>query len=86
MQPGALVVIDEIGPMELLSQAFQHAVWEVLEHDVDVLGSIMRRSHPFADRIKAMPGIEVLEIHQGNRETVTERMLRIFSGSKDGLK
>jgi 5-formyltetrahydrofolate cyclo-ligase len=75
---GALVIIDEIGPMELLSEAFRHIVLEVFDHDVDVLGSIMRRSDPFADKIKALAGIQLLEVHPGNREEITELMLKMF--------
>jgi nucleoside-triphosphatase len=75
---GALVIIDEIGPMELLSEAFRHIVLEVFDHGVDVLGSIMRRSDPFADKIKALAGIQLLEVHPGNREEITELMLKMF--------
>src|SRR5262245_34001713 len=38
----ALVVIDEIGPMELFSDAFCQAVMDILQSDARVLGTIVQ--------------------------------------------
>ena len=43
----ALIVIDEIGPMELLSQKFQDEVLEILVGGYDVLGTIAKRKNEF---------------------------------------
>ena len=68
-----LVVIDEIGPMEIRSAIFREAVNEVLESGVPVLGTITARSLPFADRIKKRRDITVIEVHPTNRDQlVTE--------------
>lgn len=75
---GALVVVDEIGPMEVLSAAFRRAVLEALASDSPVLGTIVWRSTPFTDRIKAMPGVTVLEITRQNREDLVERVLALL--------
>ena len=42
-----LVVIDEIGPMEIRSAMFRDAVNEVLESEVPLLATIVERSLPF---------------------------------------
>ena len=55
-----LVVIDEIGKMELLSSRFKEAVTQVLNSGKRVLGTIMLNPHPFADEIKRHPEVEVL--------------------------
>ena len=66
----ALVVIDEIGPMELLSEQFRQAVQEALDSDVPVLGTIVKRSRPFVDRIKARADVMVVEVTRENRDAL----------------
>ncbi len=60
-----LVVVDEIGKMELFSTAFQEAVAQALERG-RVLGTIMLAPHPVADRIKALPQVQVLLLTRSN--------------------
>ena len=63
-----IVVIDEIGPMELLSRRFREGVMQVLESDVLVLGSIAKRRTDFTDAIKRHPNVRVVEIDRTNRD------------------
>lgn len=70
-----VLVVDEIGPMEILSRKFQEVVWEALESDVLVLGSIARRSTPFTDAIKKRGDVAVFEITLGNRNSIAEEIL-----------
>ncbi|HEY44561.1 MAG TPA: NTPase [Anaerolineae bacterium] len=65
-----IVVIDEIGPMELLSKRFREVVMQVLESDVLVLGSIAKRRTDFTDAIKRHPNVRMVEIDRANREQV----------------
>lgn len=76
---GNLVVVDEIGPMELLSLPFRESVQEALRSPCQILGAVMRRSHPFADRVKAEPGVVVLEVRADNREQLVEEVLRLVA-------
>ena len=70
-----IVIIDEIGPMELLSRRFREVVMQVLESDVIVLGSIAKRRTDFTDAIKRHPNVRVIEIDRTNREQVPEDIL-----------
>jgi nucleoside-triphosphatase len=70
-----LVVIDEIGKMELLSPQFKEAVTQALDSGKRVLGTIMLNPHPFADEIKRHPEIEVLLVTRDNRPQVMNRVL-----------
>lgn len=65
-----LVVIDEIGPMEIKSQKFREAVRDALLNGSLILGSIMFHSDPFADQIKRRPEINLLTVNSENRETL----------------
>lgn len=71
-----LVVIDEIGKMEMFSSRFQEAVREAIDSDKRVLGTIMFKPHPFADAIKAHPQVKVLTVTRENREEILEEVPR----------
>ena len=69
-----IVVIDEIGPMELLSETFYQAVQELLNTPVIILGTIMERSHPLADQVKRHPRVQLKLITLANRDQLPEQM------------
>jgi nucleoside-triphosphatase len=72
---GGLVIIDEIGPMETFSALFCQVVEDLLRGPGWVLGTIVQRSTPFTDKLKALPGVTLLEVHLANRETIAARIL-----------
>jgi nucleoside-triphosphatase len=63
-----LVVIDEIGPMEIRSAIFREAVNEALNGGVPILATIFARPLPFTDAIKARPDVKLIEVRPDNRE------------------
>jgi len=75
VQRGALVVIDEIGPMELRSASFRQAVTGVLESSSSVLGSIVQRSLPFSDEIKRRQDVRLIEVTPSNRDALVDQIL-----------
>jgi nucleoside-triphosphatase len=70
-----LIVIDEIGKMELLSPRFKEAVTQAINSGKKVLGTIMLNSHPFADEIKRHSEVEVLLVTRDNRPEVMRKVL-----------
>lgn len=72
---GGLVVIDEIGPMELLSARFREVVLEVLDSPATLLGTVMRRRTTFTDQIKNHPKVTLIEVTPGNRDTLPAQIL-----------
>ncbi|MCK5181017.1 MAG: NTPase [Dehalococcoidia bacterium] len=70
-----LIVIDEIGRMELLSPQFKEAVTQAIDSGKKVLGTIMLNPHPFADEIKRHPEVETLLVTRDNRTEVTREVL-----------
>jgi nucleoside-triphosphatase len=70
-----LIVIDEIGKMELLSPQFKEAVTQAINSGQKVLGTIMLNPHPFADEIKRHPEVEVLLVTRDNRTEVMRKVL-----------
>jgi len=71
-----IVVIDEIGKMELFSTAFRQAVMEAIESGKLVLGTIMLKSHPWADKIKRHPAVELILVDRSNRQEILRQLLR----------
>jgi nucleoside-triphosphatase len=62
---GDVVVIDELGKMELASAAFREAVADVFDADVAVVATVHRFPDPFTDALKR--GHEVIEVKAENR-------------------
>ena len=75
LEESDLVVIDEIGKMELLSPQFKEAVMQATNSGKQVLGTIMLNHHTFADEIKGHPQAEVLSVTRDNHADVMRKVL-----------
>jgi nucleoside-triphosphatase len=75
---GGWAVIDEIGPMEILSPAFRRVVNGIFTSPAILLGSIVRRSTPFGDQIKARSDVALIEISPKNRASLLEHVLALI--------
>lgn len=71
-----VVVIDEIGKMELFSPSFKDAVLEALDSKKRVLGTIMFTSHHWADDIKRHADVALITVTRANRQQVLAQVLR----------
>jgi nucleoside-triphosphatase len=73
-----LVVIDEIGPMEIRSPIFREAVNEALGSEIPLLATISARSLQFADVIKERPDITLIEVRPDNRKQLVSELADQF--------
>ena len=71
-----VIVIDEIGKMELLSPQFQEVVWKALDADNPVLGTITLARHPFAQKVKARDDVVIYQVTQQNQEEVLKTLTK----------
>jgi len=71
-----LVVIDEIGKMELFSANFREAVLQIIDSGKKVLGTIMLSPHPWADAIKRQSQVKLVEVTRYNHHQVLEELRR----------
>jgi len=71
-----VIVIDEIGKMELLSPQFQEVVWKALDADNPVLGTITLARHPFAQKVKARDDVVIYQVTQQNQEEVFKTLTK----------
>jgi nucleoside-triphosphatase len=65
-----LVVIDEIGKMELFSANFRESVLQVIDSGRRLLGTIMLSPNPWADAIKHRHQVELVPVTRNNYNQV----------------
>jgi len=68
---GDLIVIDEIGKMELFSEQFKQKVVEALDTG-KVIATIMERPHPFTDTIKRRNDVKLFTVTEENRNNLVD--------------
>jgi len=76
-----IVVVDEIGKMELFSPRFKSALIKALDCGKPLLATAMIAAEPWVDALKQMPGVTTIEVTKQNRGTMAARVLR-WLGSK----
>lgn len=69
-----IVVVDEIGKMELFSDRFREAVQSIISSGKKVLGTIMLSPNPDADAIKRQPQVNIITVTRTNHESVLEEL------------
>jgi nucleoside-triphosphatase len=74
-----IVVIDEIGKMELFSPRFVTAVQDALSSPKKVLGSITLKPHPMADTIRLARNIRVTELTRNNQSYILAEIVAWLS-------
>jgi nucleoside-triphosphatase len=80
-----LVVVDELGKMQLASVAFRDAVIALLEHSVAVVATVHAHRHPFTDELKRRPSVAVLRLTRSNRNELPSAIAsRLRTGRRLG--
>jgi len=74
-----VVLIDEVGPMEMQSRPFQEAVLRTLASPKSVVGILhWRMEHPVISTIRARSDVEVLEVTSQNRDGLPSEIVNRF--------
>jgi nucleoside-triphosphatase len=71
---GGVVLIDELGKMELASEAFRAVVFQLLEQPVAVVATVHVARHPFTDALKGRPGVALVRVTAGNRDDLPAQL------------
>lgn len=74
----ALVVIDELGRMELAYSAFQDAVRQVFDSGSDVIATVQAKHDPFTDALKHRADCDLIVVTRANREALPEELAARF--------
>jgi nucleoside-triphosphatase len=74
--PGdAVVVIDELGKMELASQRFRELVGGLIDQEIRLVATIHAHRHPFTDRVKRRADVELLRVTRQGRDALPEEIV-----------
>ena len=81
-----LVVIDEIGKMELLSTNFRKTVSQIISSGKTVLGTVMFDSNPWADAIKSQSQVNLVTVTRDNYQQTLDDLRRWLRTAKIEMK
>jgi len=77
-----LVVIDEIGKMELFSAKFREAIVQMIGSRKRILGTIIFNANQWADAIKRQPKVNLITVTRDNYQPVLEELLHWLKPTK----
>jgi nucleoside-triphosphatase len=66
-QRGHVMVVDEIGRMQLYSRPFRQTIFDALRSGHPLLGTVMSGRNPYAERIRTHKSVELLTLTEENR-------------------
>ncbi|HUK49902.1 MAG TPA: NTPase [Terriglobales bacterium] len=75
-----LIVVDELGPMELKSIDFTKAVRKALTTPKPFLGTLHKHAtHELVNEVRSKPEFQIIEVNLQNRETLPHELLRMLA-------
>lgn len=77
---GRLLVIDEIGKMECLSERFREFISGVLGSDVSFVATIALKGDGFIDKVKRRSDVTLLTMTYENRDSLLEEIAGMVEG------
>ena len=72
---GCVVILDELGTMESVSDAFRAAVLALLDGDAPVIAAVKHKDTPFLTAVRSHPRGKCFFIDGENRDTLREEVL-----------
>lgn len=73
--PDVVVVIDEVGKMELSSTAFRRALLDLFDEEIEIVATVHAHRHEFTDSLKRRPDLEVVRVTERNRDSLLGELL-----------
>lgn len=73
-----VVVIDEIGRMELISPDFKAMILEALESDLPTIATLGVSKLAFMNAVKKRPDVKIIGITTENRDRLRDRLLEMI--------
>ena len=72
--PDGVVLIDELGKMELASAPFRETVERLLETPVPLAATVQLGRHPLTDHLKRRPDVELIRLTATNRDALPREL------------
>ncbi|ACX52076.1 protein of unknown function DUF265 [Ammonifex degensii KC4] len=77
---GKILLVDEIGKMELLIPRFREVIEKVLSSPWPVVATVPARPIPYAEEVKKRPGFTLIEVNRANRDLLPSKLLALLTG------
>ena len=81
---GGVVVVDELGNMELASAPFRDAVMQLLDREVAVVATVHQARHQFTDAVRRRPGVRVVRVTEATRDALPMQLMERLVGGRTG--
>ena len=81
-----IIIIDEIGKMELFSERFRKAVWDALESKNKVLGTIKMTRDSFTDKIRKRKDTKIFYLKRENRKRIKNEIKILLENGKNNKR
>jgi nucleoside-triphosphatase len=79
LKVASVVIVDEVGSMELKSSQFVVAVEDVLTSTKNFLGTLHKRaSHPLTNAIRTNSNYQIIELTPANRNMIVPQVITHF--------
>ena len=82
LQSKDIVIVDEIGKMELISAPFRDIIIRALDSSVDLVATLGVARNPFLDGIRRRQDIELLEVTMANREHLAREIVKRIASAR----
>lgn len=69
-----VVVVDELGKMELASPAFREAVTALFDGDRPIVATVHAFHNPITDALKRRADVELIRVTERNRDALSEEL------------
>ncbi|MGH2715963.1 MAG: nucleoside-triphosphatase [Thermoleophilaceae bacterium] len=80
-----VVLIDELGKMELLAKSFAEAVRALFERPVPIVATVHTAKHPFTDALRRRPDVSTIRLTAATRDRLPEELAERLVGSRPGV-
>ena len=77
-----VVVIDEIGNMQLASPDFCKFMGSTIDSDVALVGTVHVFPHALTDELKQRSDLTIITVSESNRDELPDSVAKLFSASR----
>jgi nucleoside-triphosphatase len=77
-----VAIIDELGKMELASDAFREVLVALFDRSVPVVATVQSASHAFTDALKRRRDVETMRVTTANRDELPELLAARLKGDR----
>ncbi len=75
IEEGCLLIVDEIGKMELFSTGLRETLLQAFDSDCRVVATLTKQGSAYREKITSRNDVEVIEVTEKNRASLVDEVL-----------